>query len=294
MHPLASLDEAELASLARVAERLLSGRRLLAAGQRPDRLRAGSGIEFLDRRDYSPGDNIRDVDWRASARSRQPLVRRYSDEVSCDWSVLVDCSSSMALTDSAKWPLAVQCAAAMSYLLLHLGHRVSILVFSDRVEHMLAPGRGYSHYAAILRGLSAITPAQRGSGSNLGSCVSRVRRNSPAFVISDFLADDGMRDGLDKLCRRSDGLHSLQILSESDFRVPRERRIRLRDVETGTTIAADPGAAQREQYRRAVRDFEDSLSSYFRTRRIQYSRHADSESWKSALTRHLVGSGNPR
>jgi uncharacterized protein (DUF58 family) len=267
---------------------------MLAAGQRPDRLRAGSGIEFLDRRDYIPGDNLRDVDWRASARSRHPQVRRYCDEFSSDWSVLLDCSSSMALQPTAKWPLALQCAAAMSYLLLHLGHRVSILAFTDRVEHMLPPGRGYSHYAAILRGLRKITPAQTGSGSNLRSCVSRIRRDSPVFVISDFLAEDAMRDGLEKLSRRSGRLHSLQIVSDLDFREPQGSQLRLRDVETGKTITADIGAAEREEYRRSVRDFEDSLSAYCRAQRIPFSRHADDESWKAALTRHLLGSGNPR
>lgn len=294
MHPLASLDEAELASLARVADRLFGGSRMLAAGQRPDRRRAGSGIEFLDRRDYVPGDNLRDVDWRASARSRQPLVRRYADEFSSDWSLLLDCSSSMALPETNKWPLAQQCAAAIAYLLLHLGHRVSLLAFSDRVEHMLPPGRGHSHYAAILRCLRKISPAPNGSGSNLRSCVARIRRDSPVFVISDFLAGDGMRDGLQQLCRRGDRLHALQIVSDLDFEMPLGSSVRLRDVETGATMAAEIGAAEREQYRRDLRDFDDSLSAYCRAQRIHYSRHADHESWKSALTRHLLGSGKPR
>ena len=124
MHPLAALDEAELASLARVADRLLENRHLLAPGQRSNRSRSGFGIEFLDRREYSPGDDIRALDWRASARSRHPLVRRYCDEASSDWFILLDCSSSMAFGRGEKWTLALQCAAAMAYLLIHLGNRV--------------------------------------------------------------------------------------------------------------------------------------------------------------------------
>ena len=65
MHPLESLNEAELGNLARVVDRLLINRHLLAPGQRTNRLRPGCGIEFLDHREYSPGDDIRAVDWRA-------------------------------------------------------------------------------------------------------------------------------------------------------------------------------------------------------------------------------------
>ena len=90
MHPLELLNEAELGSLARVVDRLLNTRHLLAPGQRTNRLRPGFGIEFLDHREYGPGDDIRDVDWRTSARSRQPQIRRYCDEAATDWFILLD------------------------------------------------------------------------------------------------------------------------------------------------------------------------------------------------------------
>ena len=118
MHPLELLNEAELGSLARVVDRLLNTRHLLAPGQRTNRLRPGFGVEFLDHREYSPGDDIRAVDWRSSARSRHPQIRRYSDEAASDWCILLDCSSSMAFGRNRKWSLAVQCAAAMAYRLV--------------------------------------------------------------------------------------------------------------------------------------------------------------------------------
>jgi uncharacterized protein (DUF58 family) len=291
MHPLESLNEAELGSLARVVDRLLNTRHLLAPGLRTNRLRPGFGIEFLDHREYSPGDDIRNVDWRSSARSRQPQVRRYCDEAATDWFILLDCSSSMVFGPNLKWPLAVQCAAAMAYLLIHLGNRVSILMFADRIEHKLPLGRGYSHYASILQILRQVTPADFGSGSNLRGCVSSIKRNSPVFVISDFLAADGMQEGLEAISRRGDRLHSIQILSNHDYQLPSGQSASFRDVETGAIMTTDIGNAQREKYQQAFEDFKTSLSTYCRNKRIHFSRHADDETWKSVLVEHLRNGG---
>jgi len=288
MHPLEALNESELGSLTRAADRLLSTHHLLAPGHRPYRLRAGFGIEFLDHREYSPGDDTRNVDWRASARSRQPQIRRYCDEAAADWFIAIDCSASMAIGRGEKWALTIQCAAALAYLLIHLGNRAGILLFSNRVEHLVPPGRGYTHYAGILRTLRRISPPDSGGGSDLRSCVSRIRRHSPVFVISDFLAPDYMREGLDALSIRGDRLHALQILSTREYLLPEAARAGFRDVETGRTITVELGNAERQGYRHALDDFCASLAEYCRKQRILFSRHTNDESWKSVLASHLL------
>lgn len=139
--PLATLNEADLQRLARVAERLFAGRPQLTPGTQPHRLHAGQGVEFLDHRNYQPGDNVRDIDWLATARSRRPQVRRFRNETSSDWYICLDNSASMGL-HLGKWSLAVQLAAALAYLLIHLDNRVSIILFSDRVDSLRPSGAG--------------------------------------------------------------------------------------------------------------------------------------------------------
>jgi len=287
MHPLESLNEAELGNLARVVDRLLINRHLLAPGQRTNRLRPGCGIEFLDHREYSPGDDIRAVDWRASARSRHPQLRRYCDEAATDWFILLDCSSSMAFARGGKWALAVQCAAAMAYLLIHLGNRVGIVLFSDRVERVLPLGRGHAHYAGILQNLRQAVATDSGAGSSLRSCVTRIKRNSPIFVISDFLADGGMQQDLEALSMRSDKLHSLQILSDQDYHLPAQQSVRFRDVENGATLTVATSAGQREAYLQASEQLNNTLEQYCRRRHIHFSRHSTTESWRSVVLDHL-------
>ncbi len=287
MHPLDVLNEAELGSLTRVADRLLNTRHLLAPGLRPNRLRAGFGIEFLDHREFTPGDDIRDVDWRTTARSRHPQIRRYCDEAATDWFILLDCSSSMVFEQAEKWALAVQSAAAMAYLLIHQGNRVSVLMFSNKIEQMVPLGRGYTHYASILQKLRQTTAAEHGSQSDLRCCVSKIKRNSPIFVISDFLTPNAMQDGLDALSIRGDKLHALQIYSGKDFNIPEAESIRFKDVETAQIITTDLSSSQREQYLESVINFNNSLVNFCLTKRIHFSHHDVTEIWKSALINHL-------
>lgn len=284
MHPLHSLTEKELGNLTRVGDRLLNTQHLLTQGYRTNRLRSGFGIEFLDYREFVNGDDSRNIDWRSSARSRHPLVRRYCNEASADWSVVLDNSASMSIGNSNKWALSIQCAAAICYLLLHLGNRVSLLLFSDRLRHLVQPGRGYTHYASILQTLRQIIPVKTGGGSNLNSCIERIKRHSPVFVISDFLTHDGMMDGLSALNQRGDRIHALQLLSERDFLLPDQPVIKIRDVESGQSIISSPG----NNYRDQLDNFCDTLASHCRKQLIQYSLHLDNEHWKSVLLKHLL------
>lgn len=287
MHPLDVLNETEMSSLIRIADRLLTTDHMLSPGHRPSKMRAGPGIEFLDYREFAVGDDIRNIDWRVTARSRHPQIRRYHNETTADWFIVLDCSASMAIGDGEKWALAVQCTAAMAYLLIHLDNRVGILLFSDRVEQMLPPGRGYAHYASILQMLHRMTPPPSGGGSDLRGCISHIKRHSPVFVVSDFLTIDYMQEGLDALSVRGDRLHALQILSARDYQLPAEPKIRFKDVESGDAITTDLGSTELKRYRMAFDAFCASLSNHCLKQQIRFSRHTSDEGWKSVLVAHL-------
>jgi hypothetical protein len=125
----------------------------------------------------------------------------------------------------------------------------------------------------------------------LRSCVAGIKRNSPIFVISDFLAADGMQAGLDALSIRGDKLHALQILSRHDFRLPLSQPVRFRDVESGATLTAGGNARQRKAYLQACEDFNTGFEQYCRRKHIHFSRHGADVDWKSALLNHLKTRG---
>ena len=199
-------SERELQSFAAVAAQLLIDRQPRTPGSRTTMRRAGVGIQHFDHRDYAPGDEVRHIDWRQTARRRQPVVRRFESESVADWTIVLDASSSMAAHGATKWRAAVRMAAAMSYALLQLGHRVGLLVFGGRVLSHCPRGRGQHHYALIARLLATQQPAPAGERSELGVCVRHLHGAASVFTISDFLADDEMRHDL---ARDSPTLHGI-------------------------------------------------------------------------------------
>ena len=155
-----TIAEADLRRFAHLAAPLLQGTAAGGFGPRAARNRPGRGLEFLDTRHYEPGDDIRTIDWRQSARNQRLVIRRYRDETAADWFICIDCSASVDW-GGRKWPATVHLATALAYTLLYDGHRVAVLLFSDRINGLCKLGRGAHHYAALLRTLSV---GNRGHG----------------------------------------------------------------------------------------------------------------------------------
>jgi len=158
--------------------------------------RAGVGIQHLDHRDYVPGDEVRHIDWRQTARRQRPIVRQFESETVSDWVVMLDLSSSMSVHGAAKWQAAASGAAAMCYALLELGHRVGLIAFGRGVRAECRRGRGRAHYAAVVRTLGRLGPELAGEPSDLGACARRLHGDASVIVFSDFLGDEEMRRDL--------------------------------------------------------------------------------------------------
>lgn len=285
--PLADLDEARLERLARVAGYLLAGRPLHHGGRLPHPRSTPAGLEFLEHRELMPGDDPRHLDWRASARSRTPLVRRYRDERAGEWLILLDRSASMGAAPGA-WPLALQLAGAFAYLLLRLGHRVGLGIFSTDVDAVQPPGRGRAAYLALRRALADARPREGGGGSRLAACLGLLGRGTQAAVISDFLTPDAMGQALSQLRGRCEAVHCLQVLGEPW--VPAVAgSLRLTDAETGEGLDAqpDPGLAGRVAECQA--SLAAGLERHCRRRGMRYSGCRVGSAWDRVLLEHLVG-----
>ncbi len=288
--PLSQLNEAELQRLARVAERMFAGRPRLTPGNQPHRLRAGHGIEFLDYRDYQPGDSLREIDWLASARSRRPQVRRFRNETSSDWYLCLDDSASMGL-QPGKWALAVQLAAALAYLLIHLDNRVSVLLFSDRIDGLKPMGRGQRAYAGILHLLAEKTPRVRGGDSILRSCIPYLASGCQFFVISDFLKARGMRQDLALMASIGEATHAIQVLDPADASLETMGSSTLVDVESGNSYLFDIVPEANDQAAAKVAELTTGIHSHCRRQRISFSSCNTSQHWREVLVGHLFQPG---
>lgn len=283
----ALLPQAELARLAQALARYLGGRKIAATSTRMAGRRAGQGLDFLDFRDYQPGDDFRSIDWRVSARVGGTQVRRYSGELASDWYLCLDGSASMAAGGGDKWLQAQRLTAAFAYVLLYLGHRVALLQFSDEVDALCPPGRGHGQYARLLATLEQHPPPASGAGSRLDCCRQFLGRRNPVLVISDFLVADGMLGSLVEWPAQRE-LHLLQVSSPGDLALPEGDEFWLRDVETGAGAVAVDRRRAEGLARARYSALQQRLAAWSESRHIAYSACDPNEAWREVLLRHFL------
>jgi uncharacterized protein (DUF58 family) len=278
---------AQLRAFARVAARLLQDASANSGGSRSVRGRAGAGLEFLDHRDYQPGDELRRVDWHQSARRQKIILRRFQTEASSDWYLCLDASSSMCAGSGNKWTLAVQCACAMAYVLLDMGHRVGLLHFAEHIVALCPLGRGARHFMRVTQTLQSVMPAARNAGSQLGVCLPRLRGRSNAFVFSDFLMSEALQRDLMGLRSACTALHALQIGGDEDTSLPGAGHVSLVDCETGQRLDAVADVVTMQAARSTAQQRRDTLRHFCASRSLPFSSWDSADHWRGALLGHL-------
>lgn len=278
----------DLQAFAVAVAQLLIERQPRRPGSRAVTRRAGVGLQHLDHRDYAPGDEVRHIDWRQTARQRRPIVRRFESESASDWTLLLDASSSMAVRGGVKWRSAVCMAAALSYALLQLGHRVGLVVFGARVLSVCPRGRGQHHYAAIARLLATLQPAPAGERSELGVCARQLHGAASVFTISDFLADDEMCRDLGALLQRCTALHAVQVSDAAETRLEAAGDFELVDVETAERMPAQAGEHTNALATGGRAAMTARLSGFCARNGVAFTDWDITQSWQVTLLSHLV------
>jgi uncharacterized protein (DUF58 family) len=196
-----------------VARRIETG----LAAPTTTRLPAG-GTELTGHRDYTPGDDLRHLDWTVCARHDELLVRQFEGEADPHLYVLLDGSTSMAAGMPRKFDVALRAAAALGYLALKKLVRVRIVVFSDRIDRQSVPLRGEVRIVQLLRFLETLSTRQ--SATDLTGAarafVGLHQRHGSAVVVSDFFDSAGVETAMDVL--RLGGYHPriVQIYDETE------------------------------------------------------------------------------
>jgi uncharacterized protein (DUF58 family) len=227
----------------------------------------GQGMEFAEVREYQPGDEVRSIDWNVTARMRQPFVKRYVEERELTVMLAVDLSGSSRFGTVSRYKseLATELSAVLAMSANRNNDRVGALLFTDRVEHVVPPGKGRKHMLRLIRDLLAFRPA--GSATNIGVATEYLGKmlghRSIIFILSDFQSGD-MERPIKLLAQR----HDVVAVTVED---PRERTLpdiglaRFVDPESGETIDVDTGDRRvRDSYERAVTEDAERLRRLFR------------------------------
>ncbi|MEK7348994.1 MAG: DUF58 domain-containing protein [Candidatus Eisenbacteria bacterium] len=227
----------------------------------------GQGLEFAEVREYVPGDDIRSIDWNVTARAGRPFVKRFEEERELTVVVALDLSGSLAFGSGAraKRDAAAEAGALLALAAARNRDRVGLLLFTERVELYLPPGKSRSRALRIARELLAFEPEGKGTdvAGALGFLHRVLRRRSVVFLLSDWRAASFGRP-LSLLSRKHDVV-ALDVADPLEREAPARGLLRIRDLETGKAAWVDASSrAARGAWRASVARRTRELDQIFR------------------------------
>jgi uncharacterized protein (DUF58 family) len=227
----------------------------------------GQGMEFAEVREYQPGDEVRSIDWNVTARMRRPFVRRYEEERELTVVLAVDLSGSERFGTARRFKteLATEMAAVLALAAVRNNDRVGLVLFTDRIEHVVRPRKGRRHALRLLRDLLAYEPQSTGTSVAVAAdyLVRLLTHKAIVFLLSDF-QDESLERPLKRLVLRHDVV-AVTVEDPGETALPDVGLARFLDPETGVAVDVDTSDARvRTAYDAAVDEQRESRQRLFR------------------------------
>ena len=202
----------------------------------------GRGMNFEEVREYQPGDEVRSIDWNVTAKFGDvhgaAYVKKFTEERELTVMLVVDVSASgeFGSVNLSKRELAAEVACLLAFSAIRNNDKVGLILFSDHVEHFIAPKKGRAHTLRLIRDILFFEP--RGRRTEPGEALSYLNRvlhrRSVVFLISDFQVPDFTKE-LSAAARRHD-LIAIPIIDPREENLPDVGWLTLEDAETGEQI----------------------------------------------------------
>ena len=230
----------------------------------------GDGTELAEIREYLPGDDVRTIDWNATARTGHPHVRTYESERDTSTFFLIDRSASMGFGTAAqtKEQLLQQVVAGVSALMLRRGDRIGGALFGDTRLAALNFTSGRRAALRLLELLMEVRP-EEGRGSRLDLALDEanmvVRRPSVVVVLSDWLGSGSWKEALTRLAHRHEVI-AVEIGDPREAFIPSVGPIILQDPETGRQLELDTSRpelmlAYQQAAEQQIKQRQDSIAA---------------------------------
>ena len=201
----------------------------------------GHGVQFSEHRVYQHGDDVRHIDWKASARSRDPLIKKFDEERELNVLLVVDLSASEGFgsKEKLKSEVVAEIGGMITYAGIFTGDRVGAILFSEEVEKIIPPKKGKQHVLRVVRELLGFRPKTKGTNLNKAlEAAGRILKHSGVvFIISDFI-DKDYEFQLKRLSRRHDVV-AVWVGDQREMEIPKVGYMLLQDPETGVESLVD-------------------------------------------------------
>lgn len=202
----------------------------------------GDGLDLADLREYQLHDDVRRMDWNATARQGTPFVREYLEDREIPVWLLLDMSPSMRFqsVSVSKHAVLKEFTSLICRLMLGRGNRAGAIIFSGRVDRTIPARGGRQQLLHILSAVAQHRPGREATdlGQVLKEAAGMIRRRSMVFVVSDFISAPGWEKSLPLLAARHDVV-AVRLTDPLERRIPDMGFMTFQDAETGEQFFVD-------------------------------------------------------
>jgi len=252
----------------------------------------GFSVEFAQHREYTPGDEIRYIDWKVAARSDRYYVKEFEEETNLKAYLLVDSSDSMRYQGRkrpySKLEYASILAAAFASLLMQQRDAAGLVLFNDGVRKYVPPRATATHYTQLLEELVAAESRPKTDlAPTFHFMAEQIKRRGLIVVLSDLFGDiDDVLEGLRHFRHRKHEVVVFQIVDEDETTFPFDDLTKFEGLELEPELLVDPRGI-REEYLRQFNSFCDRLERGCREFNVDLVRAVTTQDPAEALTQYL-------
>lgn len=251
----------------------------------------GSGIEFEEVREYTPGDEVKNIDWKVSSRMGRTFVKLYREERELIVMLLVDMSASgfFGTTDNLKVETAAEIACILAFNAIRNNDKVGAILFTDRVEKYIPPKKGSSHVWRVIKEIFSFKPVHKETDiENAIRYLGRVcRKKTVSFLISDFLCRPDYVHQL-KTASKKHELIGVLLSDPGEFVLPEGGLVSVEDLETGSLFIYDASDKQtRHEFEKLKRSEYAHISEMLKSSDIDCIQADTASDVADVLTRYF-------
>jgi len=251
----------------------------------------GFSVEFEEHREYSPGDEIRRIDWKALGKFDRYFIKEYEDETNLRAYLILDTSASMnyASNGITKFEYGCILTASLAYLILKQQDAAGLVTFSDRIESFIPPRARRGYLMEILRAIERRAPSgETNLGKILLEVAGKMKRRGLVILVSDLLDEpEEILKGLRLFRFKGNDVVVFHLLDAAELDLPFDGNVLFEDMEAANLkVTADPQAI-RKIYRKVVEEFVDHLRKECRENSMDYQLLSTSTPLDHALVSYL-------
>jgi uncharacterized protein (DUF58 family) len=251
----------------------------------------GFSVEFEEHREYSPGDEIRRIDWKALGKFDRYYIKEYEDETNLRAYLLLDASASMnyASDGITKFDYGCTLTASLAYLILKQQDAAGLVTFSDRIEAFIPPRAKRDYLTQILHALENRNPGgETNVGKILDDIAGQIKRRGLIILVSDLLDEpEKVLKGLRQFRFKGNDVIVFHLLDPAELDLPFDGNILFEDLEAARLeIIADPRAI-RSTYKAVVQEFITDMRKQCHDNAIDYQLISTATPLDQALASYL-------